>query len=159
MGTVRSIPPASSIRVRLARPEELPTLWAFDRRASGCDRDRHLVLAALAELGCVYAHESEDGIDGFAIHSQAGSILHVGPVIAPTDEIACALAHPALEIGVEVCVHMPRPLDTPLPRMLKDAGVTVLPDLAKRMTHMVRGAPAAEVPGATCYALAGAAMG
>ena len=145
--------------IRLARSHELPLLWALDRRASGCDRDRQVVLTALAQLGCVYVHESSGAIDGFAIHSQAGSIRHAGPIVAPTDEIACALVRPALVVGTKVCVHTPRPLDEPMPRMLIDAGVVVDLNPAKRMLHMVRGAQAIEVPGATVHALAGGAMG
>ena len=159
IGTVCSPPRTSDVIVRRARPDELPQVCALDRRASGCDRDRHLVLAALAELGCIFVHDGANGIDGLAIHSQAGSILHVGPVIAPSDDVACALVRPALRLGVKVCVHTQQPLDGALARYLIAAGVGRLADPTKQMLHMVRGAPAKSVPSITCYALAGGAMG
>ena len=158
-GTVSSLPPASAVTVRVARPDELATLWALDQHASGIDRDRRVVLGELAKLGPTFVHEGLDGIDGFALHVRAGSTVHIGPIVSRNEAIACALARPALTIGAKISLHTPRPVDGALGCMLTAAGVEAVLDPAKRAVRMIRGPAPSEVPGAIVYALAGSAMG
>ena len=117
------------------------------------------MLGELAQLGPTYVHEGAGGIDGFAIHVKAGSTVHIGPIIAPDDTIACALARPALTIGVKISMHTPRALNEPLAAMLTTVGVEAVLDPAGRTVRMIRGVSPCEVPGAIVYALAGSAMG
>ena len=158
-GIVSATPPVSDVAVRLARPDELPALSMLDEYASGVGRDRRVLLAELAKLGPVYVQDGPAGVDGFAIHVQAGSVVHVGPVIAPDDNGAYALIRPALAVDVNLSIHTPRPIDAPLARMLLQAGLRASTDPDKQAVHMVRGAPPVEVPGALVYALMGSAMG
>ena len=158
-GTVSSLPPPSAVTIRVARPDELASLWALDRHASGIGRDLRVVLGELAKLGSTYVHEGREGIEGFALHVRAGSTVHIGPIVSRNEAIACALARPALTIGAKISLHTSRPVDGALGRMLTAAGVEAVLDPAKRAVRTIRGPAPNEAPDAIVYALAGSAMG
>ena len=150
-GVVNSVRPIPNGSVRLAGDDDLPAIWGLDWRASGSDRDRHQLLAALAELGHIYVHEGlTGGIDGFALHVHAGSTISIGPLVAPDDKVAYALVDPALQLGARLRVQTPRGFADPFVRSLFQCGLSAA---AARSIRMVRGAPPAETPGAVVYAL------
>jgi ribosomal protein S18 acetylase RimI-like enzyme len=93
----RDAPPrVDGVTIRPLRDEDWPALCAFDAAAFGAPR--HAVLAGLrgrlpqAEL---IAH-SGNRIVGFCLGRDGRMIAHIGPVVADSDAIACALLAQAL---------------------------------------------------------------
>lgn len=144
----RSFPP-----VRRAGPVDLAAVYKLDERACP-GRDRSILLRALAAIADVYVHKDGSGrIDGVAIHTHLTTVTHVGPVIAPSDDIACALVAPALRMGDRINLESMLKIDEPLAIMLQDAGVKPDPGHA----FMVRNFEPVDVKSARNFVLAGGA--
>jgi hypothetical protein len=92
-----ALPAPAGVTIRAVRDDDWPALCAFDAAAFGAPRNG--VLAGLrgrlpqAEL---IAH-SGDRILGFSLGRDGRMIPHVGPLVAQSDGIACALLARAIE--------------------------------------------------------------
>jgi ribosomal protein S18 acetylase RimI-like enzyme len=87
-------PPAApiGIRIRPARPDDLPRIADFDRRCTGFSRQAtlHYLLSRASPLACI-AERADGAIAGYALGRDGHAALHVGPVLGDDDAIGLAL--------------------------------------------------------------------
>jgi len=137
--------------------DEWPEVCALDRRVFGADRAR--VLEWCWRAAPEYAWVSRGGggaLDGFMLGRHGHDTEHIGPVVAPSDAVACDLVaaclararRPAVSLDVPGARHT-------LAAWLRDAGFFV----ERPFTRMRRGPPhEAGLPGQV-YASAGPELG
>ncbi len=146
--------PTAEARIRAFDPTDRRALFALDAAAFGAQRDA-LLDAVLGAGQPAWVAERERRLVGFALQRPAGHGVTVGPMVAPDEATAIALATQAL-----ATIEGPARFDIPATAGMLAAALAArgLP-VVDRVTRMVRGEWPAVDPGARLYGLASQALG
>lgn len=152
--SVSPSPTAPNVRVRPMTSADRDAVLALDAAASGADRSRMLDALATEARGHVHDHRGE--ITGFAFARAFGRGHLLGPLVAPDDDDAIALAGPSLARHAGAFLRVDTPVaEGAFPAFLAASG---LGRVDEALT-MVRGGSSAQQGPARIYALAAQALG
>lgn len=133
--------------------EDISTIRALDRRASGMSRDR--LLDALFAVGTVVVIERARDVKGYACVRRSGRGVVIGPVVAPDAEDAKALIATLAAQHVNSFVRIDVTEASGLSPWLATIGIPRVDEVVS----MARGASPAQAAGATLFALANQSLG
>lgn len=145
---------ASDECVRPMTGADRDAVLALDAAASGADRSR--MLDALAAEAWGHVHDHRGTVTGFAFARAFGHGHLLGPLIAPGDDAAIALARPSLARHTGAFLRVDTPVaEGAFPAFLAASGLAQVDEVLT----MVRGASFAPRGPARIYALAAQALG
>lgn len=148
------LPEGSDGRVRPMTGADRDAVLALDAAASGADRSRMLDALAAEAPGHVIDHRGT--VAGFAFTRAFGRGHLIGPLIAPDDDTAIALARPSLARHAGAFLRVDTPsAEGAFPAFLAASG---LAPVAEALT-MMRGGRSAPRGSARIQALAAQALG
>ena len=91
-------------RVRRATPADQSAIAALDARGSGLDRRAMLAWLQGGAPDLAWVYDGADGIDGVVLGRPGYAAVHLGPVVAPSTDVAAALLRAALPTQAEHAV-------------------------------------------------------
>jgi ribosomal protein S18 acetylase RimI-like enzyme len=133
---------------------DLPELYGVDRWSFGGDRSA-LILATLKlhpGWGLI-ARDASGPIKGYLVRSASGAVVRIGPFMASSPEIACALLSRALKTdgGRSVEVSLPVPDESPAHGVLREFGFVGYRDRLRMELGETSRTKGLEVYGTTPY--------
>ena len=103
-GPVRATERDQLSRVRRATPADHDAIAALDAQASGLDRRAMLAWLQDGAPELAWVYDGDRGIEGAVLGRPGYAAIHLGPVIAPSTDVAAALVRAVLSAQAEHAV-------------------------------------------------------